>query len=287
MHVFCPEALGNRKTVPILLALILSGLSAVAGSTNVIDFETLAAGGNIYTNAVITRVTPAYVAVAYQGGLTQIAMSNLPAADQARFGYDPEKAAQFLKEEDRRQSERRAAYFARHAALMARPGTNRLVRIKAIIDETSNGGIPLCAADVPGDGILVSNFPDPVRQFLARYGRLQADVAAARQKLDHLRASEPPPAKPSRPHMGKTGATRDNFTGVTYLLPVPKPKDPVADWKKACQQAEDRLEALNAELDTMKTNYDRSVAIMAYPSGEFFGKKPIWVCTGTPASLAR
>ncbi len=288
MKIFPPNNDGNRETIPVLLTLILSALSALAGATNEIQVEALAAGGKIYTNAIITRANPAYAVVSYQDGLVQIPMSNMPAVYQAQFGYTPEKAAQFLDEQKRIQQKQRQAFLARQAALLALAGTNRPVRITAIIDETTYGGIPFCSADGINDGILVRNLPDSVRQFLARYRQLQADAADSQQQLDRLKATEPPPAKTAQqPRMGKTGATRDNYTGVTYLLPAPKPKDPVADWQNARQKAETRLDALNAELDEKTTNFDAYTTIMAHPSGEFYGTKPIWICTGIPAAAAK
>src|SRR5208282_2089554 len=129
MTIFPPNAGGNRKAFPVLLALILSALSALAGATNEIHVDALPAGGRIYTNATITRVTPAYAVVSCQDGIVQIPMSNMPAAYQTQFGYTPEKAAQFLEEQKQLQQKRRAAFMARQAALQAMAGTNRPVRI--------------------------------------------------------------------------------------------------------------------------------------------------------------
>src|SRR4029077_20046084 len=137
MKIFSPIIGRNRGTIPILLTLILSALAALAADTNVIQIDALSAGGLIYTNAVITRVTPAYAVVDYQDGLVQIPLSNLPAIYQTRFGYSPEKAAQFLAAQKQRQQQQwHADALARQAATRARTGTNRPVRITAIIDET-------------------------------------------------------------------------------------------------------------------------------------------------------
>jgi hypothetical protein len=282
-----PPRGGNRETIPVLLALILAALAALAGDTNVIYIDALPAGGKIYTNATITRVTPAYAVVSYQDGLVQIPMSNMPAVYQAQFGYTPEKAAQFLDEQRRIQQKQRQAFLAWQAATRIPTGTNQPVRITAIVDENSNGGIPFCSADGITGGLLVKNLPDSVRQFLARYRQLQADIADCQHQLDNLKV---PPARTNtapQPHMGKTGATRNNATGVYYLLPAPKPNDPAAAWRNARQDAEDRLNALNAELDEKTTNYDRYATIMARPTGESFGRKPIWISTAPPAAAAR
>jgi putative endonuclease len=127
-------------------------LSRRAGIEPVIGV--LPAGGQFYTNARITSVTPAHAVVSFDGGIVQLALSNLPASCQKKYGYDPDKAAKYLAEEKQKLQERRAALMARQAAynqgvaLLA--GTNRPVQIVSILDEVSNGGIPRCAvSDVP------------------------------------------------------------------------------------------------------------------------------------------
>src|ERR1700690_3037456 len=99
MTVISSRIGANWKRIPVLLTLILSPLVSPANASDEIRVGTLPAGDKIYTNAVITRVTPAYAVVNYQGGLVQIPMSNMPAAYQTQFGYTPEKAVQFLEEE--------------------------------------------------------------------------------------------------------------------------------------------------------------------------------------------
>jgi hypothetical protein len=273
--------------IPVLLMLVWSTLSGLAGLTNEIRVGKLPAGGNIYTNATITRMTPAYAVVSYQAGVVQIPMSNLSAVYQAQSGYTPEKAAQFLEEEKQSQKQRRAAVQAQLAAFRPVAGTNRLVRIITIDDNPNFGGFAFCSVDVLKGGILVENLPEAVRQFMSGYRQLQADVADGEQQVNRLKAAEPPANAAPQPHMGKNGATRNNATGVYYLLPAPKPNDPVADWKNARRNADDRLKALNARLAQATTNYDRYTTIIAHPSGQWYVGKPIWVCVGIPAAAAR
>jgi hypothetical protein len=99
---------------------------------------------------------------------------------QIKFGYDPDKAARFLADEKQKAQERRAALMARQTAynraVASLAGTNRPVQIISILDEQSNGGIPLCAAQDNSDGILVKNLPEPVRSFLNQKKQLAADI---------------------------------------------------------------------------------------------------------------
>jgi hypothetical protein len=286
MKIFTAIAGGNRNVVPILLVLILSALVARAVATNEIRVGALPAGGTIYTNATITRVTPAYVVVSCQEGMVQIPMSNMPAVYQAQFGYTPETAAQYLNEEKKMQKKRRAAVLAQQAAQQARSGTNRPVRITTTDDNPTFGGFSFCSVDVVKGGVLVENLPDSVRQFMADYRQLQADIADCEQQVNRFKATGPPAKPAPKPQMGKNGAIRDNVTGIYYLLPAPKPIDPVADWQNAKQKAEDRLKTLNVRLAQATTNYNLYTTIIAHPSGQSYVGKPIWVCVGVPPAAA-
>jgi hypothetical protein len=273
---------GNGKTIPVLVTLILSALSALASATNEIHVDTLPAGGKIYTNAIIIRANPAYAMVDCQDGIVRIPMSNMPAIYQTQFGYTPEQAAKFLDEEKRIQQQQQAAAFARQAAAQPLAGTNRPVRITAIVDETSFGGIPFCSADGIDDGILVENLPDSVRQFLAGYRQLQADIADCEQQINRLKVPETPPSETvPLPQMGKTVLIAN---GAGYVKVGATQND---DTASARRNAEDRLKALNAELDQATTNFDRYATITAHPSGQFYGGKPIWICIGIPAAAAK
>ena len=281
MKIFSHKHGGGWETIPALAALILSLLAALAGDTNAIHIDALPAGGNIYTNAIITRANPAYAVVSYQEGMVRIPMSNLPAAYQAQFGYTPERAAQFLSEENRIQKEgRRASALARQAAAQARLGTNRLVRITAIIDETSNGDIPFCSAQgIPG-GILIKNLPDSIRQFFAGYRQLQAEVTGCQQQINNLRVPSTPATNAvTKPHLGKSLMV-GNGAGFAWV------KTQTNNAAAVRRNAEDRLNELQAELDRQTANYDRCTTIVAHPSGDFFGQKPIWICVRGPSAAA-
>jgi hypothetical protein len=261
--------------IPVLVALMLSALSVRAGVTNEMHLDVLSAGGRNYTNAVITRANAAYAVVSCEGGMVQIPMSDMPAAYQAQFGYTPARAAQFLNAENRIQKQRRDADNARRAAL-AQGGTNRPVRIMAIIDETSNGGIPFCSAQGFAGGILVKNLPDSIRQFLAGYRQLQADIAGCEQQINNLKVPPTPPTNTvSKPHMGKNLMV-GNGAGFAWVKPATNNAAAVR------RNTEDQLKVLETELARQTANYDRCTTIIAHPSSEFFGQKPIWICVGIP-----
>ena len=270
---------GGRELIPVLLALSLSVSAPPAGVADEIPVGILPAGDKVYTNAIITRVTPAYAVVSYQEGMAQIPLSNLPAAYQTRFGYSPEKAAQFLDEERQIQKKRRAAFLAQQATLRTLAGTNRPVRIMAIDDHPYYGGFSLCSVDLIKGGMLVENFPDSVRQFMSGYRQLQADVAGCQQQLNKLNTEAKTLAKPPPPpSLGKSG------NRAVVLSVYSAQTNNLANNRR---NLENRLQTLNAQLDRATTNYDLYTTIIAHPSGQAYAGKPIWVCVGVPAAATR
>ncbi len=280
MQAFSQRIGGIWKTIPVLALLIVSALSTLADTTNEIQIAALSVGDKIYTNATITRVTPAYAVVSYQEGVVQIPMSDMPAVYQSQFGYTPEKAAHFLDDQKRLQKQQQSI-LARQVAAQARTGTNRPVRVTAIDDNPSFGGFPFCSVDGISGGILIENLPDSVRQFLSGYRVLQADVADCQQQLNNLKTPETPPAKPAQPQMGKTLMV-GNGAGYVRAVTVLPDNTPALRRK-----LEDRLKTLNARLGQATIDYDFHTTIIAHPSGQTYVGKPIWVCVGVPAKAAK
>jgi len=205
----------------------------------------------------------------------------MPAAYQNQFGYTPEKAAQFLDEEKQSQKQRRAAVQAQQTALLALAGTNRPVRITAIDDNPLFGGLPFCSVDGINSGMLVENLPDSVRQFMAGYRQLQADIADGQRQLDNLKVPEPPPtnAAPPVPRLGK----QTWIGGGGGYVRIVFPKNDNAALRR---DIEDRLKTLNVRLTQATTNYSLYTTIIAHPSGQSYVGKPIWVCVGVPPAAA-
>ena len=258
----------------ILAILLFVGLSTFA-QTNEPVIGVLPAGGQFYTNAQITRVTPAYAVVSYDGGIVQLALSDLPVAYQKKYNYDPDTAARYLADEKQKAQERRAALAARQAAynqaVAALVGTNRPVQILSILDERSNKGIPLCSIPEAINGVLVNNLPDSVRNFLNRKYQLTADINAYSDKVSADAAA----------------AARAQAVAPTYSA-----MDPYSVDQQNNQHAQANLMALNvqkeqAELARMKSTLadldaqtPAQTTIMAFPTGQIYGNYPIWTCVG-------
>jgi hypothetical protein len=84
----------------IAAALMVMIGAAVMAQTN----STLTVGGVIYTNAVFGAVTPYAVTIKHSTGVAEVPLSELPADLQKRFGYDPQKAQDYLQESTARQA---------------------------------------------------------------------------------------------------------------------------------------------------------------------------------------
>ncbi|MGA2787762.1 MAG: hypothetical protein ABSF60_09565 [Verrucomicrobiota bacterium] len=262
------------KKIPIILLLV--ALSTFA-QTNEPVMAVLPAGGQFYTNAQITRVTPAYAVVIYDGGSVQLALSNLPASCQEKYGYDPVKAARFLADEKQRVQAERAALMARQAAynraVASLVGTNRPVQIISISDDLSNGGIARCAVQGASDDILVKNLPDAVRSFLNRKRQLAADINSFNDKVQ---------------------ADASAAARAQAVVPAYASTDPDTLDAQNNQRAQANLMALNvkeeqavlARMNNAMRDLDAETAdrttIMAFPTGEFFGGFEIWNCVGMP-----
>jgi hypothetical protein len=277
--------IGGSKTLPALpqynmrtiAAILLLGTLPTFAQTNQPVIEVLPADGQFYTNAQITRVTPAYAVVIYDRGIVQLALSNLPASYQKKFGYDPDKAARFLADERQKVQEQRAALIARQAAynraVAALTGTNRPVQIIAILDEVSNGGIPLCAIPEAPEGVLVKNLPDSVHSFLNRKIQLAADINSFNAKVQ----------------ADTSTADRAVAVAPTFASPYPDVIDAQNNQRAQANLMAVKAREEQAELDQMKKTMsdleietaDRTT-ITAFPTGQFFGKFEIWNCVGMP-----
>ncbi len=266
---------GGWTFAVLLVFMIFSAGRIRAGTSGEIYFDVLVAGGKAYTNATIIRGNPAYAVVAYQNGLARVAMSNLPALYQAQFGYTPEKAAEFLAEEDQAIKQRRAALVARQEAyrrsVAAAVGTNQPVQIMAILDETTYNGIPLCSVKGMDGGILVRNLPDSIRRFFADYRQVQVDIANCTAQIKDLDSK-------AVTAQNITALVIQRGTDQDFINANAAEKRIYADRRNA----EDRLVELNGRWEQMTANYDSLTTIMAYPSGESYGNKPIWISTGVP-----
>ena len=115
------DMLMNKGIAAALMVMIGAAVGAQSNFT-------LTVGGVIYTNAVFGAVTPYAVTIKHSSGVAEVPLSELPADLQKRFGYDPQKAQDYLQESTARQ----AALVARdNQEAAARSGREHEAAVKA------------------------------------------------------------------------------------------------------------------------------------------------------------
>ena len=249
------------KAINILVLLLLA--LPLGAQTNEL-IPVLICGDQSFTNARITQTSPAYAIVSYPGGIAQVAMSNLPAAYQQRYGYNPTNAEKYLAEKKQRElaARERQAASAKSEAMPA--GAVQTIELTGILDETTYGGIPLCSVSgghAPGK-ILVKNMPGPVSDFLHRYQKLKADIDAEETAPVNVTAT----ATRRGPNHAARAAERAANRAT----------------REAKGERKVEVKQLRRQLSEMEKSRGQNASVRAYPTGQSWSGYEIWVCTGTP-----
>jgi hypothetical protein len=251
---------------------IVIGLAAairVQADTNF--FEFIRCDADIYTNATISQVTPAYATVTYAGGVVQVPLCDLPVNLQQQYHYNSNAAAQFRSEQNEKSRQLRAAAAARQAAYekatAALIAQSKNIQVSSIIDETSDGGLPLCAVGYGGGGgdgdrpipsrILLENLPAEVRNFFGSYQILKADIAALE----------------AQPVSATANSTIYNPDGSVDLLGSQLASQNAASYAlhQAKENKQDTLDRMNRQLNELEISRFDHTTIRAYFSGRTYG----------------
>lgn len=80
--------------------LLLAAMPALADTITTIS-------GTTYSDATVTKTTPAAISIVHSTGMAKIPFKDLPAATQKKYGYDPAKAAEYEAQEAQRQAEQK------------------------------------------------------------------------------------------------------------------------------------------------------------------------------------
>ena len=106
--------------------LLLAAMPALADTITTIS-------GTTYSDATVTKTTPAAISIVHSTGMAKIPFKDLPAATQKKYGYDPAKAAEYEAQEAQRQAEQkqRAAAQAEQEAKKQLQQTTPLIMIKS------------------------------------------------------------------------------------------------------------------------------------------------------------
>jgi hypothetical protein len=244
----------------LALLLVVAALT-VSAQTN---FDVLICKNASYTNATITRTTPAYAVVSYDGGLVRVAMTNLPDALQKQFGYDPVKAAAILDAEKQKRLADIKAQAERQKYIASLRGSNQVIQVQAVVDDygqcfisSHNGG---------GGGysgrqqVYVLGLPQSIADFYTRRTQLKADIANL--------VAQPISAT------AKVYGTDDDAFNAQMLL-----QDTI---ENARRDKEARLEQMNASLKEMNDAELDATTIIAFPTGTKYSGLPMWQYVGTP-----
>jgi hypothetical protein len=271
-----------QKSIAVCLLVVAMGMpvwpagAQTAGTNEIIPLLALTTGPN-YTNAMIYRVTPAYAVVAYDGGLAKVALSNMPAAYQEKYRYDPAQAAAFLTDESRKQHASQAAETARQitaqAALVALRGTNQTIHVLAVLDDQFGYLKCRVATDSGSQTILLNNLPVPVKSFVSKLNQMRLDTEDFQDKVKmDTRAAER--ADALVPNVN--GGDRD------YVELVVRPQRIRANLMllDAKDEAE-TLQEMESSLSSLELEASQKNAVVAFPTGQNYAGFDIWEAVGT------
>jgi hypothetical protein len=82
-----------KTIMSIILFVALNGVSQVT------NWQKLIVNGQSYSNARIVKATPADALIAFDGGMVQLPMEQMPKETQTFFTYDPVKASTYREEQ--------------------------------------------------------------------------------------------------------------------------------------------------------------------------------------------
>jgi hypothetical protein len=120
--------------------------------------STLTVDGVTYTNAVFGTVTPYAVTVKHSTGVVaSIPLERLPADLQQRFGYDPQKARDYLQESTARQA---ALVASDREESAVRSGHEHEAAVKADIAATEaadKAALVALTTEISGDVVVTTN----------------------------------------------------------------------------------------------------------------------------------
>jgi hypothetical protein len=243
------------KIIALFFILVI-GDSLKAQTNDFIPF--LFAGNECYTNAQIIRANPAYAVVDHAGGITKIAMSNLPAVLQRKFDYSPSNAAAFLAAENKTIKQRTLNQAKRqsqiNASQKASRGTAQVILVESIVDESF--GQPKC--DTTSGTILLRDLPESTREFLLKRQKLAADIDALENSKIVVRTT----AQNTGDDVFYSQMAADNLLYNALL------------------DKKEKLASMRDSLKQMESQSGSKTSIRAYFTGQSYGGFEIWEYVG-------
>ena len=239
----------------LLVCLALASVhAAAADDTN--SFPLLSIQGQTYTNAYVSKVTPAYAVILYDGGGKKFPMSNLPPFLQRRFDYDPDKAEQFQADEASKHQAARARAAAAEAKADAARGEVENITILKI----TSGGAPVRCLAATSSGqqeVFLNSLPPSVLDAFSKYD-------AAKQQLDALSNQ----VTTLRTDAAQLKAARGNLARAQR-----------AQAKSVAQEesrAQEELTSFKKAFAISQKQKMQMSHVNAFSTGTAFGATPIW-----------
>jgi hypothetical protein len=262
------------KTTLILTGLIVAALAASAQLATDITLTNLQ--GRVYSGITVDHTNNmGLVWTKPDGSEGMIKYKDLPPDQLARYRVSAKTVAAAIATEDKNKkllAQQQAAY----AKSLSATGAVQTIQVSAILDETSNGGIPLCSVEYGGGGgssdnhpipsrLLLKNLPDGVRKYLNDYNRLKSDITALEDQPITVTANST---------VYNSDGSVDQYG--SQLASQSAADDAIYQAKEAKR---DKLELMNRRLDDLKDAQFERTMIRAYPTGQTFGSYEIWACT--------
>ena len=142
-----------RKGIIVAFTAMVAGslfVQPLCAQTN----STLTVDGVTYTNAVFGTVTPYAVSVKHSTGVASVPLERLPADLRERFGYDPQKAQDYLRESTARQA---ALLASDRQESVARSGREHEAAVRAEVastEATEKARLVALTTEISGDVVV-------------------------------------------------------------------------------------------------------------------------------------
>jgi hypothetical protein len=265
----------------LALLLVVAALT-VSAQTN---FDVLICKNASYTNATITRTTPAYAVVSYDGGLVKVAMTNLPDALQKQFGYDPVKAAAILDAEKQKRLADIKAQAERQKYIASLRGSNQVIRVVTLLD--GFGQCLISSSNVIQGGyarqqqVYLLGLPAQVSDYLNRFNQLKIDVADYQVRVDNYqRAADA--AYNSAP--SEVSASGDASFVASAINSASVQMADAGQMEANADAGQKKLHDMKSDLENMAANLIPNSTVIAYPTGLSDNGMARWQCVGVAGS---
>jgi hypothetical protein len=252
----------------LILFLMVAALT-VSAQTN---FDVLVCADRSLTNAAIWDVTPAYLVIDYDGGITHEFITNLPADLQKKYHYDPVAATALLAAEKQRVLNGQLNKLKHDQYLASLRGTNQIIRIISfnqfglceISGESGGGGV-----GVVRQKVYIFGLPQSLKDFMIREDQLKIDVEnAAANAIQKSRAAD----------RADANAPVEAGGDPNYVAAAMAQRKAANNMALDAKDAAEDVATMKENLTEMESQETDATTITAYPTGQSYNTIPLWQC---------